>query len=120
MLELYFQKNWSLPDHIVMIPEEQAAIVTFSDPKGSIFNFTTDVLMTQCYLSSSQLAFQFIHKVLDRVQVQALCRPVKFFHTKLGKAFLYGAGFVNRDSVFISFLFQQDKLLTQSWTNTIV
>ncbi|KAM7415528.1 hypothetical protein PAMA_017845 [Pampus argenteus] len=33
MLELYFEKNWSLPDSIIMIPDEQAAIVTFSDPK---------------------------------------------------------------------------------------
>ncbi|XP_067429769.1 protein mono-ADP-ribosyltransferase PARP14-like isoform X1 [Thunnus thynnus] len=33
LLELYFEKNWSLPDHITMIPDEQAAIVTFNDPK---------------------------------------------------------------------------------------
>ncbi|XP_067429640.1 protein mono-ADP-ribosyltransferase PARP14-like isoform X1 [Thunnus thynnus] len=33
MLELYFEKNWRLPDHIIMIPDEQAAIVTFNDPK---------------------------------------------------------------------------------------
>ncbi|KAM7391015.1 hypothetical protein PAMP_021733 [Pampus punctatissimus] len=33
MLELYFEKNWSLPDYIIMIPDERAAIVTFSDPK---------------------------------------------------------------------------------------
>ncbi|KAM9360379.1 protein mono-ADP-ribosyltransferase PARP14-like [Symphorus nematophorus] len=33
MLELYFEKNWALPDSITMIPNEQAAIVTFSDPK---------------------------------------------------------------------------------------
>ncbi|XP_053181167.1 protein mono-ADP-ribosyltransferase PARP14-like [Scomber japonicus] len=33
MLELYFEKNWRLPDHITMIPDEQAAIVTFSDSK---------------------------------------------------------------------------------------
>ncbi|KAM3867433.1 protein mono-ADP-ribosyltransferase PARP14-like [Diretmus argenteus] len=38
MLELYFEKSWLLPVDIVMIPEEQAAIVTFDDPKvvGSI------------------------------------------------------------------------------------
>jgi hypothetical protein len=30
---------------------------------------------------SSQLAFQFISKVFDGVEVRALCRPVKFFHT---------------------------------------
>ncbi|XP_073321468.1 protein mono-ADP-ribosyltransferase PARP14-like isoform X2 [Pagrus major] len=33
MLELYFEKNWALPDRIMMIPEEQAAIVTFKHPK---------------------------------------------------------------------------------------
>nr|XP_046242508.1 protein mono-ADP-ribosyltransferase PARP14-like isoform X2 [Scatophagus argus] len=33
MLELYFEKNWALPDNVIMIPDEQAAIVTFSDPK---------------------------------------------------------------------------------------
>ncbi|KAI3372165.1 hypothetical protein L3Q82_007018 [Scortum barcoo] len=33
LLELYFEKNWALPDNIIVIPTEQAAIVTFSDPK---------------------------------------------------------------------------------------
>ncbi|XP_041643514.1 protein mono-ADP-ribosyltransferase PARP14-like [Cheilinus undulatus] len=33
MLELYFDKNWALPEDILMIPDEEAAIVTFSDPK---------------------------------------------------------------------------------------
>ncbi|KAI3372981.1 hypothetical protein L3Q82_023426 [Scortum barcoo] len=33
LLDLYFEKNWAMPDNIVMIPTEQAAIVTFSDPK---------------------------------------------------------------------------------------
>ena len=47
MLELYFEKNWALPDKINMIPDEQAAIVTFSDAKGFSFStFTTDVLPT--------------------------------------------------------------------------
>ncbi|KAF7661629.1 hypothetical protein LDENG_00257320 [Lucifuga dentata] len=38
MLELYFEKSWTLPLSVSMIPEEEAAIVTFSDPKvvGSI------------------------------------------------------------------------------------
>ncbi|XP_037535922.1 protein mono-ADP-ribosyltransferase PARP14 [Nematolebias whitei] len=31
MLELWFEKNWVLPDNVQMIPEEQAAIVSFSD-----------------------------------------------------------------------------------------
>ncbi|XP_074495688.1 protein mono-ADP-ribosyltransferase PARP14-like [Sebastes fasciatus] len=33
MLELYFEKNWVLPDNVVMIPTEQAAIATFNNPK---------------------------------------------------------------------------------------
>ncbi|XP_029295286.1 protein mono-ADP-ribosyltransferase PARP14-like isoform X2 [Cottoperca gobio] len=33
LLELYFEKNWALPDNIVMIPFEQAAIVTFNNAK---------------------------------------------------------------------------------------
>lgn len=37
--------------------------------------------------------FQCIPNVLDGVEVRALCRPGKFFHTKLEKRFLYGAGF---------------------------
>ncbi|XP_015250579.1 PREDICTED: poly [ADP-ribose] polymerase 14-like [Cyprinodon variegatus] len=32
-IELYFEKNWELPEHILMIPKEQAAIVTFKDPE---------------------------------------------------------------------------------------
>ena len=44
-------------------------------------------------------SFQFIPKVLDRVEVRALCRPVKFFQSKLGKLFLYGDGFVYRGHV---------------------
>lgn len=34
LLELYFEKSWALPDSVIMIPDEQAAIVTFSDPEG--------------------------------------------------------------------------------------
>ncbi|KAM4745611.1 protein mono-ADP-ribosyltransferase PARP14-like [Anableps anableps] len=33
MIEMWFEKHWELPEHVVMIPEEQAAIVTFRDPK---------------------------------------------------------------------------------------
>ncbi|XP_013872543.1 poly [ADP-ribose] polymerase 14 [Austrofundulus limnaeus] len=33
MLELWFDKHWELPDKVVMIPEEQAAIVSFSHAK---------------------------------------------------------------------------------------
>lgn len=41
MLELYFEKNWALPEQIVMLADEEAAIVSFSDPKGVVsFNMT--------------------------------------------------------------------------------
>lgn len=40
--------------------------------------------------SGSQPAFQFILKVCAWVQVWALCKPVKFFHTRLCKSFLNG------------------------------
>lgn len=40
ILELYFDKCWALPDKIVMIADEQAAIVTFSDPTGLSFLYS--------------------------------------------------------------------------------
>uniref|UniRef100_A0A8C6T9F0 Poly [ADP-ribose] polymerase n=1 Tax=Neogobius melanostomus TaxID=47308 RepID=A0A8C6T9F0_9GOBI len=33
MLDLYFEKNWTAPDNVVMIPEEKAAVLSFTDPK---------------------------------------------------------------------------------------
>ncbi|KAK6322617.1 hypothetical protein J4Q44_G00074090 [Coregonus suidteri] len=64
---------------------------------------------------SSQSAFQFIPKVFDGVEVRALCRPVKFFHTDLDKPFLYGPRFV---------MLKQEgpspKLLPQSWKHRII
>lgn len=46
VLELYSEKSWSLPDDIVMIPSEQAAIVAFNDPKGFSLTLTCNVLPT--------------------------------------------------------------------------
>ena len=43
--------------------------------------------------SGSQSTFLFIPKVFNGVDVRALCRPVKFFHTDLDKPFLYGPHF---------------------------
>ena len=53
-----------------------------------------------CWLirPGSQSAFQFIPKVFDRVEVKALRRPIKFFHTKL---FLYGPCVVHRGIVLL-------------------
>ncbi|CDQ67465.1 unnamed protein product [Oncorhynchus mykiss] len=47
-------------------------------------------------LQLCQLALQFIPKAFDGVEVRALCRPVKFFHTDLNKPFLYGPRIVQR------------------------
>ncbi|XP_072288656.1 protein mono-ADP-ribosyltransferase PARP14-like [Eucyclogobius newberryi] len=33
MLDLYFEKNFAAPDDIVLIPEEQAAVLSFTDPQ---------------------------------------------------------------------------------------
>ncbi|XP_034055195.1 protein mono-ADP-ribosyltransferase PARP14-like isoform X3 [Gymnodraco acuticeps] len=33
MLELFFEKSWTLPDNVVMIPDEHAAIATFNNAK---------------------------------------------------------------------------------------
>ena len=41
------------------------------------------------------MTFQFIPKVFDGVEIRALCRPVKFYHTDLDKPFLYGPRFVH-------------------------
>jgi len=35
MLELYFEKQWEVPEDVVLIPDEQAAVVSFRSPKGS-------------------------------------------------------------------------------------
>lgn len=40
--------------------------------------------------SISELAFQLIPQVLDGAEIRVLWRPVQFFHTTLGKPFLYG------------------------------
>ena len=40
-------------------------------------------------------------KVFEEVEVRALCRPVKFFHTNLNKPFLYGPRFVHRGIVML-------------------
>lgn len=46
MLELYFEKIWTLPDKIIMIPTEQAAIITFSDPKGLFLKINNNKTLT--------------------------------------------------------------------------
>lgn len=40
MLEMYFEKNWSQPHDVIMIADEQAAIVSFDDPAGFFFIYS--------------------------------------------------------------------------------
>ena len=48
---------------------------------------------------------------LVEVEVRAQCRPVKFFHTKLGKTFLYIPDFVNGGNVMLKQERDKHKLL---------
>ena len=68
----------------------------------------------------SQSPFQFIPKVFDGLEVRALCRPVKFFHTDLNKLFLCGPRFVHGGTVMLNQEKAFPKLLTQSWKHRIV
>jgi hypothetical protein len=68
----------------------------------------------------SQSAFQFIPKVFDGVEVRALCRLVKFFHTDLDKPFLYVPRFVHEVIVVLKQERAFPKLLPQSWKHRIV
>lgn len=34
LLDMYFETSWAPPEDVIMIPDEQAAVVTFSDPEG--------------------------------------------------------------------------------------
>ena len=64
--------------------------------------------------------FQFIPKVFDGVEVRALCRPLRFFHTDLVKPFLYGPQFVHGGIVMVKQERAFPKLLPQSWKHRIV
>ena len=68
----------------------------------------------------SQSAFQFIPKVFDGVEVRALCKPVKFFHTDLDKPFLYGPRFLHGGIVMLKQERAFPKLFPQSWKHRIV
>lgn len=48
-----------------------------------------------------QPAFQFISEVFSSVVVRTLCRPLKFFHSKLGKPCFNEDRFVNRGIVML-------------------
>ena len=68
----------------------------------------------------SQSAFHFLPKVFDVVEVRALCKPVKFFHTDLDKPFLCGPHFVHGGIVMLKQERAFPKLLPQSWKHRIV
>ena len=58
--------------------------------------------------------------MFDKVEVRALCKPVKFIHTDLGKPFLYGPRFVHRGIVMLEQERTFPKLLPQSWKHRIL
>ena len=68
----------------------------------------------------SQSEFQLISKVFDEVEVRALYRPVKVFHTDLDKPFLYATRFVHGGIVMLKQERAFPKLLPQSWKHRIV
>jgi hypothetical protein len=70
--------------------------------------------------SGSQSEFKFIPKVFDGVEVRALCRPVKFFHTDLDKSFLYGPRFVHGGIVMLKQERPFLKLWPQNWNHRII
>ena len=70
--------------------------------------------------SGTQSEFQFIPKVFDGVEVRALGRPVKFFHTNLDKTFLFRPRFVPGGIVVQKQERAFPKLLPQSWKQRIV
>ncbi|MCJ8729883.1 hypothetical protein PDJAM_G00112500 [Pangasius djambal] len=51
--------------------------------------------------SGAQLLSQFITKVFIRDEVRALCRPLEFFYTNLGKPCLHGARLVHRGTAML-------------------
>lgn len=60
--------------------------------------------------------FQFISKVFSRIEVRALFRTLEFLKTKLIKPYLYGAGFVPRDTVML----EKKWIWPQNWKHTFV
>jgi hypothetical protein len=56
----------------------------------------------------------------DRVEIRALCKLVKFFHTDLDKLFLYGPCFVHRGIVMLKPEKAFPKLLPQTWKHRMV
>ena len=64
--------------------------------------------------------FQFIPKVFDGIEVRALCRSVKFFHTGLDKPFPHGPSFVHGGVVMLKQERAFPKLLPQSQKHKII
>ncbi len=65
------------------------AAITASTLLGRLYTWCCNMAAGICSIQTyevRQSAFQFIPKV---VQVWALCRAVKFFHTRLSKSFIY-------------------------------
>lgn len=54
-----------------------------------------------------QSVFQFISTVISVVEVRALCKLLMFFHTSLGKPYLYGPHFVHRGIVILEYVWER-------------
>ena len=68
----------------------------------------------------SQSVFQFIPKVFSGVEVMALYRLVKFFHTDFHTPFLYGPRIVHSHIVILVQKMAFSNLLPQNWEHRIV
>lgn len=69
--------------------------------------------------SGSQSAFQLHSNALDGVEVRALRRPANFFHTKLGKQFLYRPDFVHKSIVTLKLSWVLSNIIV-SWQSRFV
>lgn len=85
----YMAKNTLTPDHHNYM---------------TLLNFLFSKIIALC-MAGSQSTFQFILNVVSGVEILALCRSLKFHHTKLFKLCLYGLCFVHRGI----FMLEQEK-----------
>lgn len=88
----------------------------------SVFSQSISEVQRWCWvIRPASLASVQVHpKGVDGAEIGALCRPVQFFHTTLGKLSLYGPCFVHRHltPVMLKQEHLKHKLLTQSWRHT--
>ena len=78
------------------------------------------MLDEKAWLAVSTLIHSIIPKVIYRVEVRTLCRPVKFLHPKITHSCLYGPCFVHWCAVMLEQERAIPKLFPQSWEHEIV